>query len=173
MKKLPPRILKAPPDYLDENMVTAFKALGFGCLPVWTNLGCALFVHVDSKTIKDCRYAVHSVNLKLHEVDGCPLIRLDLKVYDRPRDPLHMDCFLNILNENHLPAIEALTEQEVVPFHWYDERLQYIRSSGIPWRQENREAAARIFEQARQIVERTGGGDFDAAKAKFIAENPL
>jgi hypothetical protein len=169
--KLPPHILKAPPEYLDENMIHAFRQLGFGCLPVWTSQGCALFVHVDSRTIRDCRYAVHSVKLELHEVDGCPLIRLDVTIYDRPDDPLRMDCFLNIKDEHQLPAIEALAEQEWLVFHWYDENLKYVRSSGIPWRPEQRQAARKIIEDARAIVNRTGGGDFNQAKEKFIQEN--
>ena len=172
--KLPSHILKAPPEYLDENMIQAFRQIGFGCLPLWTSHGCAIFVHVDSRTIKACRYAVHSVKLELHEVDGCPLIRLDVKVYDRPDEPLHMDCFLNIQDEKHqLSAIEVLTEQEWFIFYWYDENLKYVRSSGIHWTAEQRETAKIIIEKAREIVARTGGGDFDTAKKKFMERNPL
>jgi len=171
--KLPPHILKAPLEYLDENMVQAFRQIGFGCLPIWTNHGCALFVHVDNRTIKNCRYAVHSVRLELHEVDGCPLIRMDVKVYDRPNDPLHMDCFLNIGNADHLSALEALAEQEWLVFHWYDENLKYVRSSGISWGPEQRRAARDILSEARAIAGRTGGGDFNRAKKKFMENNPL
>jgi hypothetical protein len=174
-EKLPSHILAAPPSYLDENMIAAFKQTGFGCLPVWTSHGCALFVYIDRRTIQACRYAVHSVRLELHEVDGCPLIRLDVKVYDRPGDPLRMDCFLNINREDksHLPAIEALTEQEWMVFHWYDENLEYVRSSGIKWGEEQRRAAKEIITKAQEITKRTGGGNFDRAKAKFMRENPL
>lgn len=174
MGNLPKHILKAPPSYLDENMIQAFKQIGYGALPVWTSHGCALFVHIDGRTIKECQYAMHSVKLELHEVDGCPLIRLDVKVYDRLGDPLHMDCYLNIQDTDHaLAAIYALPEQEWFVFHWYDEQLTYVRSSGIRWQQENRDAARQIIDQAREIVNRTGGGDFDAAKARYMRENPL
>jgi hypothetical protein len=175
MGKIPDRIIKAPPEYLDENLIQAFEVIGFGCVSLWTHTGCALFVHIDTRTIKSCRYAVHSVKLELHEVDGCPLIRIDVTVYDRPGDPLHMDSFLNINREDqdHLPAIEALAEQEWMVFHWYDERLKYVRSSGIPWRPDQRETAKQIIQQAREIVARTGGGDFDRAKAIFSKANPI
>lgn len=173
--KIPEHILQAPPSYLDENMITGFRLMGFGCIPTWTNTGCALFTHVDAKTIRDCRNAVHSVKLELHEVDGCPLIRLNVKVYDRPGDPLHMDAFLNINrpDRDHEPAIEALAEQEWMVFHWYDENLKYVRSSGIHWEQLQRDTAKEIIEKAKAIIARTGGGDFDLAKARFISENPL
>jgi hypothetical protein len=173
--KIPDHILQAPPSYLDESMITAFKKMGYGCIPLWTSVGCALFTHVDSRTIRDCRNAVHSVKLELHEVDGCPLIRLDVKVYDRPSDPLHMDTFLNINRpgKDHNPAIEALAEQEWMIFHWYDEGLKYVRSSGVPWGMNQRETAKKIIAEARAIIGRTGGGDFDLAKVKFTAENPM
>lgn len=173
--KLPSHILQAPPEYLDENMIAAFRQIGYGCLPLWTNHGCALFVHIDTRSIKECRYAVHNVRLELHEVDGSPLIRLDMKVYDRPGDPLHMDCFLHINRQDggHIPAIEALTEQEWIIFHWYDEKLKYIRSSGVRWPLEQREDAKKIIKEAQATITRTGGGDFDRAKAKFMQNNPI
>jgi hypothetical protein len=175
MRKIPSHILQASPKILDPNMISAFKLLGYNCIPTWTNVGCALFVHVDSRTIRECRNAVHSVKLELIEVDRCPLIRLDVRVYDRPVNPLHMDCFLNINrhDKKHLPAIEALTWQEWMVFHWYNERLEYVRSSGIHWGEEQWEAAKNIIEEAKAIVTRTGGGDFDLAKAKFMAANPI
>lgn len=171
--RIPKRILQAPPEHLDENMIRAFKQVGFSCLPTWTNHGCALFVHVDKKTIRDCQSALHSVHLELHEIDACPLLRLDIKVYDRPHDPLHMDCFLNIQDKHGVYAIEALREQNWMVFHWYDAKLKYIRSSEIHWPEEQRKEASKMVETARQIVSRTGGGDFDRAKKRFIAENPL
>jgi hypothetical protein len=128
---------------------------------------------MDARTIKACRYAVHSVRLELHEIGGCPLLRLDVKVYDRPGDPLYMDCFLNIREEHAVHAIEALTEQELMVFHWYDENLQYVRSSAIHWPEENRKEAAEMIATAREIIARTGGGDFDRAKAKFMSQNPI
>jgi hypothetical protein len=86
-----------------------------------------------------------------------------------------MDCFLNInrTDDDHLPVIEALTEQEYMVFHWYDEKLKYVRSSRIHWEEEQREATKKIITAARDIVSRTGGGDFDNAKIKFMANNPL
>lgn len=173
--KIPPNILHAPLTYLDENMIKAFKLSGFGCFPLWTNHGCALFVHIDKKSIKDCKNAVHSVRLELHEIDDCPLIRLAVKVYDRPGDPLHMDCFLNITrtDHDHIPMFEALTRQEWLIFHWYDEKLQYVRSSGIHWEPEQWEAVKEIAEKAAEVITRTGGGDFDKAKVKFMATHPV
>jgi len=170
--KVPSHILKAPPTHLDENMIKVFNQIGFGCIPIWTDKGCSVFVHVDKRTIKESRYAVHSIVMELNEIDGCPMIRIDIKIYDDPLNPLHMDCFLNILDKQQNYSLEALCEQERLVFHWYDEDLCYVRSSAVSWSSDNRNAAKKIVEQAYQIINLTGG-DFDAAKRKFIAENPL
>lgn len=173
--QIPSHILKAPIDYLPDEMVDVFRRTGYGAIPNWTSHGCALFVHMDSKTIKNCRHAVHNVNLELYEVDGCPLIRIFVKIYDRLDSPLALEGFLNITREDEhdLPAILALTEQEWFVLHWYDENLKYVRSTGVPWGPEQRSAAKEIVEKARAIMVRTGGGNFDRAKEKFIKENPL
>jgi len=171
--KVPPHILKAPPTHLDENMIGVFNQIGFGCLPIWTDRGCSILVHVDRRTIKESRYAVHSIVLELHEIGGCPLIRIDIKVYDNTQNPLHMDCFLNIQDKRQNFSIEALCEQEWLVFHWYDEDLHYVRSSAVSWSLDNRNAAKKIIEQSHQIISLTSGGDFDAAKRRFIADNPL
>lgn len=173
MAKIPPEVLIAPPEYLHPEMVKAFQKVGFGAIPIWTNTGCALFVHIDRKTIKDCRNAVHLAKVELYKIDGCPLIRMDIKVYDRPDAPLHMDCFLDITDKHSTSVIEALTEQEWLVFHWYDENLTYVRSSGIRWPVEQREEMKNIIAKAKEIIERTGGGDFNRAQAKFIATHPI
>ena len=173
MSRLPKEILEAPPEYLHDEMIKAFGVIGYGSIPLWTNHGCAMFVHVDRKTIKDCKHAVHDIKLELHEIDSCPLIRFDIKVYDRVDDPLRMDAFLNIQDEGQLAAAEALGEQEWIVFHWYDENLIYVRSSGVRWSKDNQDTAFVIVRNAKRLVEENGGGDFDRAKAKFIRDNPL
>lgn len=170
--RIPKEILAASPAYVDDNLRQAFEQVGFGCLPIWTSTGCTLFVQVDERTIRECRNAVHSVRLELHEVDGCPLLRLDVKVYDRPGDPLHMDCFLNVQDTDHQEVVDALAEQEWMVFHWYVPGMKYARSSGIPWPPQQREEAGEIIKKARAIVD-SGGGDFDQAKAKWMTENQL
>lgn len=173
MKKIPSEILIAPPDYLPPQMIEAFRQIGYGAIPQWTNMGCSLFIHIDSKTIHDCHNALHSVKLELHEVEGFPLIRLDITVYDRPDDPLRMDCFLDITSEHDMPTIEALTEQEWLVFHWYNEDLKYVRSSAIRWPEQQRKDARIILERAKEIISRNPMASFTKAKAKFIADNPL
>ncbi len=173
MQKIPPEILIAPPDYLPPEIIEAFNQIGYGVIPIWTNMGCSLFIHIDSKTIKACKNAVHSVRLELYEIEKFPLIRLDIKIYDRLDDPLHMDCFLNITDKHQIPEIEALTEQEYLVFHWYNEDLKYVRSSAIKWPRQQREEAKEIINKAKEIIAKYGPGDFNKAKAKFIKDNPI
>ncbi len=59
--------------------------------------------------------------------------------------------------------MEALREQKWIVFHWYDEKLKYVRSSAIHWSEEQRVETTRMVEAVRQIINRTGGGNFDSA----------
>lgn len=160
-------------DLMSGDLKLFFKLNGYGGQPVWTNTGCAFFCYMDKRTCNSVKGAVHDVKLELHEIDGCPIIRFDVKVYDRLVDPLHFDAFINIQNPDHLPVIEALTEQDWLIFHWYGPDFKYVRSTGIRWPAEQKEVAKAIIKQARNIITRTGGGDFNQAKAKYMKENPL
>jgi len=172
--KIPRELLHAPMDeILGDDLLGAFKILGYTGIPVWTNTGCAFFCYMDKKTCRQVKSAVHSVKLEYHEIDGCPLIRFDVRVYDQPIDPLHFDAFSNVQDEHHLAALEALAEQEWLIFHWYRPDFKYTGSTGIHWTPEQRFAAAAILQQARDLVCLTDGGNFDRAKARYITENPL
>ncbi len=171
--RIPSHLLQAPLSHLGDEATAAFRRMGFGCLPLWTSSGCALFVHLDLASIKACRSAINDVRLELAVIDNCPLIRLDIRIYDQPGEPLMMDCFLNIQDERCGLAIEALVEQKWLVTHWYDEDLRYVRSSAIRWGQSQREGAKRIIANARKIVSETGSSDFDRAKAKYVVMNPL
>ncbi|MCL6559212.1 MAG: hypothetical protein K6U74_10530 [Firmicutes bacterium] len=131
--QFPEKIAVLPPNELSKNIREALLQIGYGCLPVWTGDGCSLFVRIDRATAEACRNVPYAVRLELHEVDGCPLLRLGVTVYDRPSDPLRMDCFLNVQNEHDLPVVKVLVEQERLIFHWYDEALRYVHSAAIRW----------------------------------------
>jgi hypothetical protein len=172
--KIPRELLEAPMDeLLGDDLLGAFKKLGYTGIPIWTNTGCAFFCYMDKKTCRQVKSAVHNVKLEYHEIDGCPLLRFDIKIYDQPVQPLHFDVFPNVQNEHHLLAIEALTVQEWLIFHWYGPDFKYTGSTGVHWREEQRVATAAMINQAKELVARTGGGNFDKAKAKFMAENPI
>lgn len=158
---------------MPEQMKEIFRKIGYGYLPEWTDRGCTMFVRHNRSTIETTRGAVYYIRLELYEVAGCPLIRLLTTIFDRPDDPLVMECFLNIQSEHQQPIIYALTEQETITFHWYDEEFKYVRSNIVKWSAKNREDAKEIIKMAQEIIERTGGGDFDTAKEIFVASTPL
>lgn len=173
MKKIPSEILIVLPDYLPLQMVEAFQIIGYGAIPQWTNTGCSLFVYMDTETINACRRAEYLLKLELLDVDGFPLIRLDITIYDRPDDPLRMDCFFNITSEYDMPMLEALSEQQWVVFHWYNEDLKYICSTAVRWPEKQRKEAKLILEKAREMISRKPSISFMEAKTKYMMANPL
>lgn len=166
---IPKRVMIGPPFKLTPDMREAFRRIGFGCLPVLANEECALFVHVDRGTIDACRGAAHLVRLDLYDVEGVALVRIYVKVYAIRDEPLEMDCFLNVQEEGSRLCLEALGGQERVAFFWFDERLDYVRASAVGWHEEQRRAAREVYRKAMELP----GGDFDAAKAKFMRNNPI
>lgn len=172
-KPRPEEIIVDSIENMPEQMKEAFRKIGYGYIPEWTDRGCTMFVRSDRQTIEATRNVPYSIKIELYEVAQCPLIRVLTTVYDRPEDPLIMECFLNIQDEHQQPIIHALTEQETVTFHWYDEQFRYVRSNIVKWSAKNREEVRQMIEMAQKIIDRTGGGDFDAAKKIFIASTPL
>lgn len=156
---------------LPPNLRQAFELIGYGCLPTLSQAGCTLVVHVDRQTIDDCRGAPHDIRLELHEVGGCPVIRMAVRVLIA--DPLTMDCYLNIQDAYMVEMIESLATQERLVTMWYDERLRPVRASAVTWHDTNRNTAREIIDRARQLVAETGGGDWEAARAAVMAANPI
>jgi hypothetical protein len=78
-----------------------------------------------------------------------------------------MFVFLNILDEQSVACLKALPYQSWIVIHWYDENREHVASSGIEWSPENRKKVQTVIEQARGVIERTGGGDFEEAMTRI------
>lgn len=188
--KIPKEILQAPmDDLMSGDLRKTFKKIGYGGIPEWTNTGCTFFCWMDNKTCRDVKGKVHNVKMEYYEIDGYPLIRFDVVVYDNIDNPLEFDSFLNVGNEDHGYMLGALMEQEWIVFHWYGENFKYRGSTGVRWKKENREWVKEIWEKGRECIRVGGVGGvnsensmnsekdfnrmFDRAKKKFMRENPI
>lgn len=172
--KIPKEIIQTSMNELmSEDLKKVFKKIGYGGIPVWTDMGCTFFCYMDNKTCREVKGKIHNVKMEYHEIAGCPLIRFDIVVYDDIINPLHFDSFLNISNEDHECMLDALKEQERIIFHWYDKDFKYRGSTAVKWKEENRMITGEIIEKGRECVEKKGIKDFDKAKDKFMRKNPL
>ena len=189
--KIPRELLQAPMNELmSGDLKKYFIKNGYNGIPEWTNTGCAFFCYMDNGTCRDVKGKVHNVKLEYYEINGFPLIRFDIVVYDRLDQPLHFDSFINICDESCVYMLGALMEQEWLIFHWYGEDFRYSGSTGIKWKEENRKWVKEIWEKGKKCVDGIGIDDgidsdginvdkkemdvrFNKVKEKFIRENPL
>jgi len=176
--KIPKELLMGSMDELmTGDLKETFKKIGYGGIPEWTNTGCAFFCYMDDRTCRQVKSAVHDVKLEYYEIDNCVLIRFNVVVYDRLDNPLRFDAFINMGNKNHNYMLDALMVQEWLIFHWYGEDFIYKRSTGIRWKEENRNWVKEIVRRGRECIEKNRRDgvriDFDRVKDKFMRENPL
>ena len=164
-------------ELMTGDLKETFKKIGYGGIPEWTNTGCTFFCYMDDRTCRQVKSAVHNVKLEYYEIDNCVLIRFNVVVYDRLDDPLRFDAFINMGNKNHNYMLDALMVQEWLIFYWYGEDFIYKRSTGIRWKEENRNWVKEIVRRGGEYIEKNRRDgvriDFDRVKDKFMRENPL
>jgi hypothetical protein len=161
MKKLPPNLLRTPDVYVDEQVKKIFQQSGFGGIPLWTESGCTIFVHTRADIIETTLGADLAVQLEFEEVDGVPLIWLELEIVIADTDHHRVSIFLNILDDQAVSCLRALPYQRWIVIHWYDEKREYTGSSAVEWSPDNQEKVRKVTQQAQEAIERTGGGDFE------------
>ncbi|NLW45452.1 MAG: hypothetical protein GXY92_09775 [Syntrophomonadaceae bacterium] len=161
VKKLPPNLLRTPNAYIDGQVKKIFEKSGFGGIPLWTESGCTIFVHTRTGTIETTKEADLFVQIEFEEVDGVPLIWLEFEIALADDDRHRVSIFLNILDDHAVSCLRALPYQHWIVIHWYNEEREYSGSSAVEWTPENQEKARKVTEQAWEVIQRTGGGDFE------------
>ncbi|NLV16655.1 MAG: hypothetical protein GXY50_05565 [Syntrophomonadaceae bacterium] len=168
MTKLPEHLLRPPEPYIDESIRKALADTEFGGIPLWTKSGCTLFVKADSKRIESDSDQLLTVVLENEEYAGVPLIWFDLGFSSSDQKRPKVVIFLDILDEQAVGCLNALPYQRWIVLHWYNQELEYVCSSGIPWTKEEGLRAQGLIDWGRKVIERTGGGDFaEAMKQVF------
>lgn len=171
MSELPQHLLRPPEVYIDGHIKKVFELSGFGGIPLWTETGCTIFVNTQSNIIDAFQGSSPSIQLQFEEMDGVPLIWFDILLADKNGENQNVCVFLNILDEQSIACLQALPYQRWIVIHWYDENREYAKSSGVEWNPENQRKVKAIAEQAREVIERTGGGDFEEAKGQVLHNN--
>jgi hypothetical protein len=104
-----------------------------------------------------------------HELYRCvaaPVIRLVTRLYDQPEAPLSFESFLNVQDPDQRTEYELLTRQEVLPLHFYDERLQHRLTKAFRGLQPA--SMARVLQEADRLLAAIPSEEFDFDYAKMI-----
>lgn len=172
MAKLPENLLRPPSAYIDEQIKKVFTSSGFGGVPLWTESGCTIFVNTRASIIEASQGGGISIELQFEEVDGVPLIWLELMIADQSGEQHDVCVFLNILDDQSVLCLQALPYQRWIVIHWYDDNREYSGSYAVEWVPEKQAGVRRVTEQAREVIERTGGGDFEEAINQVKESHP-
>lgn len=114
---------------------------------------------------------------ELYRHPSAPVIRLLLRLYDRPHDPapssLAFESFVNIDDEGQRHDYDGLRQQDLVDLHFYDEVLQHRLTKIIP--NSLRTDVPLVLGTALRLRARIMNDrfDFDRAKADLIARTSI
>jgi hypothetical protein len=159
---------------LPPELAAFLKGHDYACVPQATDIGTAFVMKVPGADIQSVRGVV-PVHLRqeLYAHPAAPVIRLVFTIYDQPEQPLALETFINITDEEQRTNYAALTTQEALPLLFFDEALTHRLTKVVPFH--NQQDSATLLHTADRLLllipERER--DFDAAKAAVMQATQL
>lgn len=159
---------------LPPEIRAVFEAQGYGCLAAETNMGVVHICHAADRDIESFRNKPVLYQWQLIAMPSAPLLRLEVKILDDPRNPYRFESFLNIEDEDQARTLAALAGQDELHFAFYGDDLDYEFTRSVPHDE-------RRWQQLDELVERAlehlttippGERDFDRAKELFMRLHP-
>lgn len=151
-----------------------FERSGYGCLAVESSRGIVHVCHASDDDIDNFIDRPVEARWDLIEMPTAPLVRLELLVYDDPRDPFCFESFLNVAAPDQLGVLAELAGQEELYLAFYGDDLTYrytavlAHGEGQWQRLDDIIARAELYWQSLPDEAR----DFDRAKALYMRIHP-
>ena len=103
-----------------------------------------------------------------------PLVRLELLVYDDPRDPFCFESFLNVAAPDQLAVLAELAGQEKLYMAFYGDDLTYRNTAVLPHGEQQWQRLDEIISRAETYWANLPeeARDFDRAKALYMQIHP-
>ena len=147
-----------------------FERTGYGCLAVESRRGIVHVCHASDEDIDNFADKPVEARWDLIEMPSAPLVRLELLVYDDPRDPFCFESFLNVAAPDQLAVLAELAGQEELYLAFYGDDLTYRYTAIVPHDEGQWQRLDEIISRAEAYwaglpeAER----DFDRAKALYM-----
>jgi len=109
-----------------------FERTGYGCLAVESSRGIVHVCHASDEDIDNFIDKPVEARWDLIEMPTAPLVRLELLVYDDPRDPFCFESFLNVAAPDQLAVLAELAGQEELYLAFYGDDLTYRYTAVLP-----------------------------------------
>jgi hypothetical protein len=162
------------PTVLPPELVEFLKARDYACIPQATDLGTAFVMKVPGSDIQSVRGVVPvELRQELYAHPAAPVIRMVFTIYDQPAQPLALETFINITDEEQRADYAALATQEALPLLFFDEAVTHRLTKVVPFR--NQEESAAILGTAERFLGTipVGERDFDTARATVLRVTQL
>jgi hypothetical protein len=155
-------------------MAEFLRTQDMACLWWGTDQGTVVIAKLPARDIRSVRGRVPiHLRQELYTHPAAPVIRSVLTIYDRPGNPLALECYTNIEDEDQRADFARLAEQEHFLMFFYDEALSHRLTKVVTHRDPH--TVQMILARAEQLLaaipppER----DFDRAKEEVLREAQL
>ncbi len=163
------RFRSPDPFQLPPELIAAIQDVDYACLTMPTSRGTALIAKLPDGEI-DKIGGTFPIQVR-HELFGHPagpVIRLTATLYDDPDDPLLLETFINVDEQDQRDDYAIFAEQEEIPLLFYDQfhrhRLAKTVGNG------SREQIPHVLQAADELLAGipAGARDFERAKADVM-----
>jgi hypothetical protein len=159
---------------LPAELATFLRSKDVACMMQETTKGTVFVVKLPGSEIESLpgRIPIH-IRHELYEHPFAPVIRTVIRIFDRPDNPLGLETFTNVEQEDQRADFVRLARQGHIYMLFYDENLNHRLTKGMD--NVEPDVIYTIIETADAIrtripVERY---DFDRAKADVLAGTSL
>ncbi len=172
-RRLPPEGSRQP-GALPPELADYLKDKEAVCLMHETNLGTVFVVKLPTREISSVRGTVPiQLTHELYQHTAAPVIRTVMRIYDQPEQPLALETFTNIGDEQQRTEFAALSQQKDLPLLFYDEGLSLQLTKRV--RLTEQQQVRRVLADAERLAAAIPSEqfDFDEAKAAVMAATTL
>ncbi len=171
------------PDHQDEppsgadlprDLASFLESQRLACLLIGTTRGSSFVIKAPGDEIEGVRGPLPVLfRQELYRHPSSPVIRLLLRLYDRPPSALALESFINVDDEEQRRDYGNLSLLETIDLHFYDEALAHRLTKQVP--NSIRTDIPLLLITALRLRARIPNGrfDFDQAKADVIARTSL
>ena len=151
-----------------------FERTGYGCLAAESSRGIVHVCHAADEDIANFVDKPVEARWDLIEMPTAPLVRLELLVYDDPRDPFCFESFLNVAAPDQLAVLAELAGQEELYLAFYGDDLTYCYTAVLTHGESQWQRLDEIIGQAEAYWANLPeeARDFDQAKALYMRIHP-
>jgi hypothetical protein len=162
------------PTVLPPELAEFLKGQDYACVPQATEVGTAFVMKVPGADIQSVRGVVPVLlRQELYAHPAAPVIRLVFTIYDQPEQPLALETFFNVADEEQRADYAALATQEALPLLFFDEALTHQLTKVVLFHNQGESAA--ILDTAERFLGTIpqGARDFAAARAAVVQATQL